>query len=261
MESIKEDEVIGFWNMVYNISLNMLHNAADAEDATQQIFEKVIKNISRFEKRSKFSTWVYRIAYNHLLDIKRKSFTEEISFQQVENDVRNFRPYENELNLTAVEEKIYIQQIKNGCTLAMLQCLDSESRLIFIIGNIFNLQGKEAAEVCNLNEISYRKKLSRAKQKIKNFMEKSCGLLNKDAHCKCRKRLLIANEHGRIDVDKLLYRNDNDKIREYVDEMNSIDAVSRVYQDNFFHDKRELFISRMKDEFEILRENNYNLFN
>lgn len=49
---------------VFNLSLRMLGNVFDAEDATQEILLKAMTNLSSFKQYSRFSTWVYRIAIN-----------------------------------------------------------------------------------------------------------------------------------------------------------------------------------------------------
>lgn len=254
-----ENEILTAWNMVFNISLNMLHSEEDAEDATQQVFEKVIRNMGSFEKRSSFTTWVYRIAWNHLLDFRKNRFADEISFDAFEQDVMFFKPYENELNLSAEEEKVYIEEVKIGCTLALLQCLDKEDRLIYILGNIFSFQGREASEICGMSENQYRKKLSRSREKIKNFMGQNCGLVNQDAPCKCRKRLLIAVDRNRISMDKLLHRDVTGTIGAYRKEMNTIDEISKIYRENPFHDKTNLHDSLMKEGFRILLDSSRNL--
>jgi hypothetical protein len=51
---------------VFNIAVRMLYCPQDAEDATQEILIKVVTKLSTFEGRSRFRTWLYRIATNHL---------------------------------------------------------------------------------------------------------------------------------------------------------------------------------------------------
>lgn len=53
---------------VFNLSLRMLGNVFDAEDATQEILLKAMTNLSSFKQYSRFSTWVYRIAINYLIN-------------------------------------------------------------------------------------------------------------------------------------------------------------------------------------------------
>jgi RNA polymerase sigma-70 factor (ECF subfamily) len=49
---------------VYGMGLSFFHNADDANDFTQEVFLKVYRNLTKFEGRSRFSTWLYAIAYN-----------------------------------------------------------------------------------------------------------------------------------------------------------------------------------------------------
>jgi len=57
---------------VYGMGMSFFHNAEDASDFTQEVFLKVFSNLSRFEGRSRFSTWLYKIAYNTAINsVKR----------------------------------------------------------------------------------------------------------------------------------------------------------------------------------------------
>jgi RNA polymerase sigma-70 factor (ECF subfamily) len=49
---------------VYGMGMSFFHNAEDASDFAQEVFMKVFHNLSRFEGRSRLSTWLYKIAYN-----------------------------------------------------------------------------------------------------------------------------------------------------------------------------------------------------
>jgi RNA polymerase sigma-70 factor (ECF subfamily) len=59
--------VLKWEKRVYNITLRILRNRDEAEDATQEIFLLAYRNIRRFRRDSKFYTWLYRIAINHCL--------------------------------------------------------------------------------------------------------------------------------------------------------------------------------------------------
>ncbi len=56
---------------VYGLTLSLLQNPADAEDAAQETFIKAFRSLERFEGGSAFSTWLFRIASNHCLDLLR----------------------------------------------------------------------------------------------------------------------------------------------------------------------------------------------
>lgn len=59
-------------DMVYTICLRMLVVEADAEEAAQDTFLKAFRSIGSFEGRSRFSTWLYRIAYNQSVSMIRR---------------------------------------------------------------------------------------------------------------------------------------------------------------------------------------------
>ena len=171
METIQENELKNIWNMVFNLSLNFLHNEDAAEEATQEVFAKVCDSISSFRNESSLSTWVYRIAYNYLIDQTRLHFKEEISFEMFEKDINNFEPFVNDFNLSESEIKIYVEQVKIGCTKAMLQCLGSTDRFVFIIGKLFDFNSKDGSIICNMTDDVYRKRLSRATKKNNKFYD------------------------------------------------------------------------------------------
>ena len=56
---------------VYRLALRMLWNREDAEDATQEILVRVVTRLAQFDFRSRLKTWVYRIAVNYVLDVKK----------------------------------------------------------------------------------------------------------------------------------------------------------------------------------------------
>jgi len=59
-------------DMVYTICLRMLTNKVDAEEASQDVFLKAYRSIQGFQEKSKFSTWLYRIAYNQCINVIQK---------------------------------------------------------------------------------------------------------------------------------------------------------------------------------------------
>ncbi len=240
--------------MVFNLSVQMLHSEQDALDAAQGVFEKVLLKKESFREESQFSTWVYSIAYHYLVDEIRRGKREAVSFELFENDISHFEEYRNELGLTPAEEKIYIEQIKIGCTRALLQCLDPESRFIYILGSIFDFPRKEAAEICGITPGSFRMNLSRSKKKVRNFMTKNCGLVNSGARCRCGRRILIAAERGRVNLEKEFYHASGALIDEYVRELNEADEIARIYRGNPYLELTAQEIFRIQSRLSVLRD-------
>ena len=59
-------------SLVYRVALRLLGNDDDAQDASQEVWVRVWRNISRFRGESAFSTWLYRITVNTCLSIQQK---------------------------------------------------------------------------------------------------------------------------------------------------------------------------------------------
>lgn len=57
---------------LFALAWRMLHNRADAEDAVQEAFVKAYRSLKRFRGEARFSTWLYRIAMNHILNMLRR---------------------------------------------------------------------------------------------------------------------------------------------------------------------------------------------
>jgi RNA polymerase sigma-70 factor (ECF subfamily) len=64
--------VLKWERTVYNVALRMLQDSEEAAEATQEVFLSAFRNIGRFRRDSKFSTWIYRIAVNHCVSRARR---------------------------------------------------------------------------------------------------------------------------------------------------------------------------------------------
>ena len=111
-------------DLVFNLSLRMLGTFHDAEDASQNILLKVMTHLSSFKGESAFTTWVFRIAVNHLKDYKKHMFAQfPLSFEFYGDDIRNGKAQDVPDLTQDVEKSILAQELKLSCTNVMLQCL------------------------------------------------------------------------------------------------------------------------------------------
>ena len=84
----------------------------------------------------------------------------------------------------------------------MLQCLDTDHRIAFVLGEILELTGSEAAQVLEIEPATFRKRLSRARATLAEFLQANCGVAQPDAACACHRRLDRALELGRVQRDQ-----------------------------------------------------------
>lgn len=181
---------------IYALALRMLWHPEDAKDATQEILVRTITRLSQFDFRSRLKTWAYRVAANYLLDVKKSCVErEKLSFDSLSEDLldglSNDGPADSELSLLTEEVKV-------GCTLAMLQCLDRPHRLAYVLGEIFDLPALEAAHAMSLEPAAFRKRLQRAREAVESFTRAHCGLVNDAAPCGCHRRVPAAVSSGRV---------------------------------------------------------------
>jgi RNA polymerase sigma factor (sigma-70 family) len=184
---------------VFTLALRMLWNREDAQDASQEILIRVVTRLSSFDFRSKLRTWVYRVAANYLLDVKKSAIERmNLSFVRLADDLHDGLSDEGPL---AHEESVAVEEVKIGCTLAMLQCLDRPHRLAYILGEILDLSGPEAAAILEIDAATMRKRLERARSAVLEFARSHCGLAAADAACGCHRRVPTAIRLGRVRPD------------------------------------------------------------
>lgn len=200
-----ETLIAGVRDIVFNLSLRMLGTFADAEDATQDILLKMITHLSSFRGDSSFTTWVFRIAVNHLKNYKKHMFAHyPLSFEYYGNDIENTK-IEDVPDLTQnVEKDILAEELKMSCTNVMLQCLDMESRCIFILGTMFKIDSRIAGDILEITPEAYRQRLSRIRKKMADFLGEYCGEYG-SGRCKCKERVNYAIQSRRINPLQLNY--------------------------------------------------------
>jgi len=101
----------------------------------------------------------------------------------------------------AHEQSVLVEEVKIGCTLAMLQCLDRPHRLAYILGEIFDLSGPEAAAALGVDAAVLRKRLERARSEVLDCARSYCGLVSDTAACSCNRRVPAAVRLGRVNAD------------------------------------------------------------
>ena len=198
-----ETVLAGVQDLVFNLSLRMLGTFHNAEDASQDILLKVMTHLSSFKGDSAFTTWVFRIAANHLKDYKKHMFAQlPLSFEFYGDDIRNGKIQDVPDLTQNVERAILAEELKLSCTNVMLQSLDPESRCIFILGTMFRLDSRIAGDILGITPEAYRQRLSRARKRMAEFLSEYCGEYGQGA-CRCSDRVNYAIQNHRIAPDRL----------------------------------------------------------
>jgi RNA polymerase sigma factor (sigma-70 family) len=213
-----EELVMRHQAWIYNIAVRMVHHPHDAEEVTQEVLIKVITRLSTFQGDSKFRTWLYRIAVNHVLNMQRR---------RAETPVTSFADYGAAINGTPdldlpdpdsvpVALPVLVDEAKTSCTMGMLLCLDRRQRIIFTLGAILGVSDVVGSEVLEMTAANFRQCLARARRDLHHFMNNQCGLVNTSNPCRCPKKTRGFIEHGHVDPARLLF------VREHVERVRDV---------------------------------------
>jgi DNA-directed RNA polymerase specialized sigma24 family protein len=193
---------------------------------------RIITHLSGFRKESAFSTWVYRISVNYLLNYKKSMFVQHpLSFDYYSEDIQNGFAVNNPALIQNVDENILAEELKISCTNVMLQCFDAETRCIYILGTMFKVDSKIAGDILDLSPEAFRQRLSRLRKKMAGFLKTYCGLAG--GICNCQKRVGYAIASHRLDPLCLEYSGqqeiDESMLLGYTKSMEHLDTLSLLF--------------------------------
>ena len=238
---------------VYALALRMLWHPADAEDATQEVLVRIVTNLGSFRGDSAFTTWVYRVASNYMLTTrKRRAERGEVTFVQFGEQLDEGLSDEPIQVAEAVEHKLLIEEVRVGCTHGMLLCLDRDHRLAYILGEIVEVTGEEGGYILDITPVAFRKRLSRARTRILEFMQKKCGIFNPDNPCRCARRVDHATHIGRVVPQDLLFARPDSGVpsrADLSDRIHEIDKIRRaaaIYRNSPAYATAGVFVERLK---------------
>ncbi len=197
--------------LVFNIVLRMIPDFHEAEDLSQEIILKSVMKLSTFKGDSRFGTWLYRIAVNHVLSMK-KSNTEKYHEKYIKTAAlddeelnRRFEADTMDPKDMPADQSLIVKEIMVKCMLGMLLCLNRRQRIVFILGHILGVSGKVAAEIMETSQENYRKMLSRSRNKLFNFLNDHCSLINPGKPCTCERCVPQCLRNGYVDPLKLVF--------------------------------------------------------
>lgn len=148
---------------VFCTAIGFLHNADDAEDLTQEIFVKAWHALGSFDRKSAFSTWLYRISVNKAINQSRK------------NKLRAMAGLNEEVNNTrddgsaddAITRKEQKEEIKKA-----INKLSNKQKKAFVLFYYQELSMKEVAEVLKMSQKAAESLVFRARKRLQTELLK-----------------------------------------------------------------------------------------
>ena len=174
-----EELILKYQNRIYNVILKICADPDDAAELTQETFVKVIENIDKFQGKSRFYTWAFRIAVNLTLNYRQKNSKFDISSLDAERELeetRTTQAMKEFLKDDNSPDPVEVAQNKELCDLtikALLQ-LDEPQKAIVVLRDIEGMNYAQIAEVLDIELGTVRSRLSRARGRLREILEAGC---------------------------------------------------------------------------------------
>jgi len=154
---------------LYKVGRSYNYNHDDTQDIMQDTYIDTYKSLQQFEGRSNFKTWIIRIMMNNCYKKKEKSsYKNEFSEEQINEKAT---PMFTNAPLDA-NKTIHTRELGSIIETA-LESIPETYRIVFSLREINGLSVAETAELLNLSETNIKVRLSRAKEMLRNELEKS----------------------------------------------------------------------------------------
>ena len=155
---------------LYNAVYRFLDNADDAQDVVQETFVSAWQALGRFKGDAKLFTWLYRIAINHAIDLKRK---QRVS-RSLEVHLNDEMPVTDSGNGSRPDDAAERHEDEERLRRAM-NSLSSEHRLVLVMKDIEGMKYEEMAEALSVPIGTIRSRLHRARLELREILERMEG--------------------------------------------------------------------------------------
>ena len=152
---------------VYGKCISILKDQTEAQDAVQDIFVKIMINLSGFNEKSQFSTWVYSITFNYCMDVVRKRKKNKLLFS---DDIERAPDVAEEEIPDSYFLDLSLPQLKG-----ILDELPEGDRMVILYKYQDELSIKEIAEIIDKTESATKMKIKRAKMKAAEIFQRKFG--------------------------------------------------------------------------------------
>ncbi|RYJ39980.1 RNA polymerase sigma factor [Flavobacterium anhuiense] len=145
--------------MIFTLALKMVKNREEAEEVAQDTFIKIYSSLTKFKGESKFSTWIYKIAYNTCLDRLKKNKKDDLNISIDDFSSHLIKTMDNALS--ALEEKERKQTIQK-----CLNLLPSDENFLLTLFYFDDQNLEEIGKIMNISANNAKVKLFRSRQKL-----------------------------------------------------------------------------------------------
>lgn len=153
-------------DMIFTLAFRMTGSREDAEEVSQDVFLKAFNGLTDFRGTSKFSTWLYKIAYNQSVSHIRKKKPDILSYDSMEIGINEMQG-----EMDAGHEQL--EQIPAGFIKKAFEKLEETDRAVLTLYYQQDLSIKEIGNVTGLGISNVKVKLFRGRKKLIDLLKKT----------------------------------------------------------------------------------------
>ena len=154
---------------------------AEAEDVTQEVFDKVNRNLDGFRGQSKLSTWIYRIATNTAIDKLRSASFKQSASQAALGEAAGTKARNTWTGQaqTSIDQKV-IRKEMSECVREYIDRLPPDYSTILILSEIEGFKNKEVADILQISLENAKVRLHRARARLKKELDNGCDFYHNE---------------------------------------------------------------------------------
>jgi len=178
VESVRSGNIAAFDRIVhkykkriYSIIYNMTSNREDASDLAQECFIKAFRSLDKFQGKSQFFTWLYRIAVNTTLThLKKNRLRRFFSFETIQEEGIHPEFVEALSSKIRADRPVLLREMQEKLNEA-LQSLSPKHRTVLVLFEVEDLSHEEIAQIAGTTVGTVRSRLHYAKKHLQGALQ------------------------------------------------------------------------------------------
>ncbi len=198
-DAVFTDVVARHAERIFNFAFRMTMSRDDAMTVTRETFQRAYVASER-AKAADMEPWLLRIAH-HVLESLHAEEEEAPRFDwdQLDDVLRSEATRTDVVHSQQSPQREYmLWELKQGCMTAVVNCLSAGERVAFVLAAIIGLPEETAARTLGIKTSAFKVRLSRARQKVQDYLAPRCEHVNPRNPCHCPSRLGVAIAKGFI---------------------------------------------------------------
>jgi RNA polymerase sigma-70 factor (ECF subfamily) len=147
----------------------------DAEDLSQEVFDKINRGLGRFQGRSRLSTWIYRIATNTAIDRSRSPASK---YEKLHTSLDGEKAHASTAATAAQDlpdtDQLVIRKEMRDCINEFIDKLPPDYKTVIVLSELEGFANKEIADILDISLANVKIRLHRARARLRKALEGGC---------------------------------------------------------------------------------------